>query len=368
MREVYGAERGRGAAPAPLRGEQRLPAAARGGRAGLLGRVARPVAGRVRRAAPRGAPVLRRRPRPTRSSSPGPTARTRCSGAGRGRARRQSARAAARGGRRPDLPEVPAATVRHGRPARERPAARPVVHRQVLDARRSTTAWSGTSPATRSTSATAGWSSREYMRAPRRRRDPRARRRRPGAAGRQYRHPVGMMLWELPAGLLDVDGEPPLEAARRELAEEADLRRRRWDVLIDWFNSPGGTTEALRLYLARDLSGCRRPTGTSARPRSRGCRSAGRRWRRRATPSSPGGCTTRRRSSASSPRARPARRAGARSARPTPPGRSTRLPPALSSWIDGSPFTAATREASRAPGEQRARPRTHRRGRRPAGC
>lgn len=70
---------------------------------------------------------------------------------------------------------------------------------------------------------------------------------------RQYRHPVGMELWELPAGLLDVDGEPPLEAARRELAEEADLRAGRWDVLVDWFNSPGGMTEALRLYLARDL-------------------------------------------------------------------------------------------------------------------
>lgn len=71
---------------------------------------------------------------------------------------------------------------------------------------------------------------------------------------RQYRHPVRMELWELPAGLLDVDGESPLEAARRELAEEADLRAERWEVLIDWFNSPGGMSEALRLYLARDVS------------------------------------------------------------------------------------------------------------------
>ncbi len=70
----------------------------------------------------------------------------------------------------------------------------------------------------------------------------------------QYRHPVRMMLWELPAGLLDVRGEPPLEAARRELMEEADLRADRWDVLVDWFNSPGGMDEALRVYLARDLS------------------------------------------------------------------------------------------------------------------
>jgi len=71
---------------------------------------------------------------------------------------------------------------------------------------------------------------------------------------KQYRHPVRMELWELPAGLLDIAGEPPLEAARRELAEEADLRAERWDVLIDWFNSPGGMTEALRLYLARGVS------------------------------------------------------------------------------------------------------------------
>jgi 8-oxo-dGDP phosphatase len=70
----------------------------------------------------------------------------------------------------------------------------------------------------------------------------------------QYRHPVGMTLWELPAGLLDVEGEAPLHAAQRELAEEADLRAERWDVLVDWFNSPGGSTEALRLYLARGVS------------------------------------------------------------------------------------------------------------------
>jgi ADP-ribose pyrophosphatase len=71
---------------------------------------------------------------------------------------------------------------------------------------------------------------------------------------RQYRHPVGMELWELPAGLLDTEGETPVEAARRELAEEADLTAERWDVLIDWFNSPGGMTEALRLYLARGVA------------------------------------------------------------------------------------------------------------------
>lgn len=71
---------------------------------------------------------------------------------------------------------------------------------------------------------------------------------------RQYRHPVGMTMWELPAGLLDVDGEPPHLAAARELAEEADLRAGRWHTLVDWMLSPGGTSEAFRCYLARDLS------------------------------------------------------------------------------------------------------------------
>ncbi len=70
---------------------------------------------------------------------------------------------------------------------------------------------------------------------------------------RQYRHPVGHHLWELPAGLLDVAGEPPRDAAARELAEEADLTAERWHVLIDWFTSPGGSDEALRIYLARGL-------------------------------------------------------------------------------------------------------------------
>jgi 8-oxo-dGTP pyrophosphatase MutT (NUDIX family) len=70
----------------------------------------------------------------------------------------------------------------------------------------------------------------------------------------QYRHPVGMTLWEIPAGLLDVDGEPPYEAAKRELAEEADLVAGSWQVLVDFMNSPGGTSEAFRCFLARDLS------------------------------------------------------------------------------------------------------------------
>ena len=70
---------------------------------------------------------------------------------------------------------------------------------------------------------------------------------------RQYRHPVRSYLWEPPAGLLDVVGENPQVAAARELAEEADLVADEWHVLVDFYNSPGGSTEAFRCYLARGL-------------------------------------------------------------------------------------------------------------------
>lgn len=70
----------------------------------------------------------------------------------------------------------------------------------------------------------------------------------------QYRHPVGTYEWELPAGLLDVDGEDPHAAAVRELAEEVDLTAGTWHVVADYYASPGGMNEALRIYLARDLA------------------------------------------------------------------------------------------------------------------
>ncbi|MEV4624302.1 NUDIX hydrolase [Asanoa sp. NPDC049573] len=71
---------------------------------------------------------------------------------------------------------------------------------------------------------------------------------------RQYRHPIAKVLWELPAGLVDVAGEPPPDTARRELAEEADLRCERLDLLIDLHTSPGFSDELIRLFLARGLS------------------------------------------------------------------------------------------------------------------
>ncbi|MGM7667581.1 NUDIX domain-containing protein [Microbacterium sp. A93] len=71
---------------------------------------------------------------------------------------------------------------------------------------------------------------------------------------RQYRHPVGEELWEIPAGLLDVPGEAWVDAARRELAEETDLRAERWEVLTDFYTTPGSSSEGIRVFLARGLS------------------------------------------------------------------------------------------------------------------
>ncbi|MBI0298061.1 NUDIX hydrolase [Streptomyces sp. PRKS01-29] len=71
---------------------------------------------------------------------------------------------------------------------------------------------------------------------------------------RQYRHPVRQRLWEIPAGLLDVPGENPLHAAQRELYEEAHVKAEDWRVLIDLYTSPGGCDEAVRIFLAREIS------------------------------------------------------------------------------------------------------------------
>ncbi|PME08295.1 ADP-ribose pyrophosphatase [Corynebacterium ulcerans] len=76
---------------------------------------------------------------------------------------------------------------------------------------------------------------------------------------KQYRHSVGRRLWELPAGLLDVADEPPLDAAQRELMEEAGLVATDWEILVDLVTSPGFCDEAVRVYLAQDLAQVERP-------------------------------------------------------------------------------------------------------------
>jgi ADP-ribose pyrophosphatase len=70
----------------------------------------------------------------------------------------------------------------------------------------------------------------------------------------QYRHPIQMRNWELPAGLLDVEGEDPLTAAQRELAEEVDLVASDWEPLITMHTSPGGSDEVIHVFRATGLS------------------------------------------------------------------------------------------------------------------
>ena len=71
---------------------------------------------------------------------------------------------------------------------------------------------------------------------------------------RQYRHPVGRQLWEIPAGLRDVSGEALVDTARRELLEETGHAAREWRSLIDSYASPGITSERIRIFLARGVT------------------------------------------------------------------------------------------------------------------
>ncbi len=81
----------------------------------------------------------------------------------------------------------------------------------------------------------------------------------------QYRHPARRRLVELPAGLLDKEGEDPLDAARRELAEEGHVRADRWSHLLTVMPSPGMSEEVMVLYLAEGITISDVPQGFVAR-------------------------------------------------------------------------------------------------------
>lgn len=70
----------------------------------------------------------------------------------------------------------------------------------------------------------------------------------------QYRHPVGANLVEIPAGLLDFPEESPFEAAKRELLEETGYSAAEWFTLCDFCTTPGSSSEAVRIFLARNLT------------------------------------------------------------------------------------------------------------------
>jgi len=70
----------------------------------------------------------------------------------------------------------------------------------------------------------------------------------------QYRHPALLRFVELPAGLLDVEGEDPLAAAKRELREEGLVLAERWTHLFTTYSSPGLSSEKIAYFLAEGLS------------------------------------------------------------------------------------------------------------------
>jgi ADP-ribose pyrophosphatase len=76
---------------------------------------------------------------------------------------------------------------------------------------------------------------------------------------RQFRQPVRQYLWEIPAGLLDIHGETMADAAGRELHEETGYQAKSIDHLIDFFTTPGGNNEMIRIFVARGLEFVGRP-------------------------------------------------------------------------------------------------------------
>ncbi len=70
----------------------------------------------------------------------------------------------------------------------------------------------------------------------------------------QYRHAQGKVMWEAPAGLLDAPDEDPLEAIKRELLEETGYVASKWNVLVDVANTPGGSSEQIRIYFAQGIT------------------------------------------------------------------------------------------------------------------
>jgi len=82
----------------------------------------------------------------------------------------------------------------------------------------------------------------------------------------QYRAPLGEAILEIPAGVLDIPGEDPIAAARRELVEEVGYSAEHLEHLTDIVTSPGVTDEVISLYLAEGIEPVpRKPEGLEER-------------------------------------------------------------------------------------------------------
>lgn len=71
---------------------------------------------------------------------------------------------------------------------------------------------------------------------------------------RQYRHPAGKYMLEVPAGSLDSHDEPPETGAARELEEEIGYKAGKLEKLAEFYVSPGFLTEKMHVYVATDLT------------------------------------------------------------------------------------------------------------------
>jgi len=84
---------------------------------------------------------------------------------------------------------------------------------------------------------------------------------------RQFRQPVRKYLWEIPAGLLDIPGESLEAAALRELHEETGYQSKKLSHLIDFFTTPGGNNEMIRIFMAQELEFVGRPVNQEGEER-----------------------------------------------------------------------------------------------------
>ncbi len=77
---------------------------------------------------------------------------------------------------------------------------------------------------------------------------------------KQYRYPLGTVMWEIPAGKLDHENEDPDECAVRELSEETGYSAKHWQRLILIATTPGFSDEVIHLYKAWGLTAYKQHT------------------------------------------------------------------------------------------------------------